>query len=145
MHHILSNFLYTYQVNKVMFQYLRWPSETGCPYLGIFCFQTPPPAVHQATLCRGYLLPRADRAKRGHRFWRGEHQGPVEVGAGAHGESNSGFSRRGIQKNYAIWPVLVNVHVFKRESFICCFWKCNIFFSLYFSLWISYSRYTLHW
>lgn len=70
---------------------LKIASASRYPYFDIICFQTPSPGVHQAHLRRGHLLPRADRAKRGDGFRRGEHQSAVEVGAGAH-ESGGGFS-----------------------------------------------------
>lgn len=56
-----------------------------------FHFQVPSSAVHKAHLCRGNLLLGADRTKRGNRFRGREHQGAVEVGAGAHGDREAGL------------------------------------------------------
>lgn len=75
-------------------------------------FQVPSSGVHQAHLCRGHLLPGADRAPGGDGFRRGEHQGAVEVCAGAHGEGEAGFPTRGTPRNGANRSVLGTPNIF---------------------------------
>lgn len=96
--------------------------QTQRPDLLIICFQIPPPGVHQAHLCRGHLLPRADRAKRGDRLRRGEHQGPVEVCAGVHGERKGRRIRP--SKNLEIRSTLVP---FLRSAIEDYFIECVLY------------------